>query len=932
MIKTHTAFPASFVLALLLAHHVAQAQTLSASLGWGTFVEGMDSVINVFTLKDPPAGTTGVTILFYKSDITHPLTVRFDFKQQNDLVQGVDMGQLEPGAKVQAICYNASKIPIGTTPEYTISVLPEPSWLQDARLSNIRVSGTNVKLHADYNIPTELNSAVPDTITGIGGRAYRLKAPSVGMDLTYHTATRETTVGSSLLAFSVNLFGQRETRRGIPLKTGISLDQDFNLRIKVADSIGQQLFSASIPWIVIPLPAFCDISVDVGITVGGMLKGQVVVGNGGDQWGFVRDGSDATGITTKLFALGFVRGSFNVLGGLLLKVEGKLSILAQLGGGLEYVNVPASETTPTFGGNISVYGEAGARALWFFEFWHVGPEELYRKDFGHMPGKIVAESSGALLKATTVLVDSTPPMPQYAPQPAISTYDGTIGVAWLDSLRGRSGLWLAMKDRAADRFEAPVLIASNDHGIGAPAVAVLPGGSALVAWTQNRYTTTGAPSGIGLRRLIAAQDVRVVFRDNTAGTVSPPMMMADDTTTAESGRAEAEPRVCVVDEASALIAWLAQTNPGTSQVYYARLTRAGQALGGATPQPIAGVTGMNRNLQLIQLSSGTALAVWTTDPDGVDSTYDMRVMSAAWDGSGWSAPVEVARADQRASFGPTALAATNGHAVLAWSSTANDTSGAVTNGLYVRTWDNANAQWSADGGYVLQDSAASIQNVTASIGSGAQAVVAWQRVPFNDTAAVGYGARGLLMRDLNDAGSAWRTATGLPFLSDTTAYVWSALTAFGPGDDFHTLTEEQPRAGSMNIPAGGVRFGSNERGLVWRSLSVAPDLTVSERPEPGTPVSSVTNARGPLLAELHVWPNPTRNDFAVTYSLRAASPVTVDIVDALGRLVARVVDTRMLEAGTYQTHVATEGLASGMYWVVVRSDGEVRRERVGVGR
>jgi len=927
--KTLAACAAAFVLVLLLSYHVAPAQTLSASLGWGTFVQGMDSVVNVFTLENPPAGTDGVLLLFYKDDPSHPITVRIDFKPGNKLVQGVDMGQLEPGSKVQAVCQDAVGVPLGMTPEYDISILSEPSWLKNARLSNVQVSAKSVRLQADYDIDAGLDSIVPRWVAGIGGRSYSMLRSSVRMDITYNFDTRVSAIGSGTLMMGVGLFGQRSALRGIGLpSTSITLDQDFNLRVKAADSLYSMLFAIDIPLFYLPLPFFADLRFDASAIVFGVMKGAVVVGNENGAWGFVRDGQDVTSLTAKLTGIGSVRGEFNVLGGLLASVEGRLSVYGELGGGVEYVSVPTSQTTTAFGGNISVTGELRATALLFFEVAHLGPKVLYDRSFGRMPGRIVATNNRPFIKATTVLVDSTLPMPRYAPQPAIAQHNGDIGVAWLDSLNGHAGLWLAVKDHGMERFDTPKLIASNEHGIGAPTVALLPEGSAIVAWTQNRYTPATFPSGAGLREALAAQDVYVAFRDNVANTISLPMMMADDTSTLRSGRAEADPRICALDEGNAMLIWLGQDSPGTSRVYYAPLKHTDGTLHATSPAPIPGITGMNRNPQVAALDGGRALAVWTNDPDGLDSTYDMRVMSAVWDGSSWSVPAEVARAGDRESFTATTLAAGHDRAVLGWIASANDTNGAIVNTLQVRSWDDAASRWRESDSYAMRDTSAYLQNPTASVGPAGQAVIAWQRVPFNDTVQQGEGARGLLMRDLNVSDGAWRIAAGLPFLSDTTAYVWNAQTAFGASDDLHTLTEEQPRDGSTMVPAGGVRFGSDERGLVWRSIRVSPDLTVSDREEPQTPVSGVKDEPGAALASLEIWPNPTHGDFTVTYSLRSAEPVTVEIVDVMGRTIEKVLDAQVLGAGTYQTHVSGDRLMSGIYWVVIRSGRYIKKSTV----
>lgn len=94
--------------------------------------------------------------------------------------------------------------------------------------------------------------------------------------------------------------------------------------------------------------------------------------------------------------------------------------------------------------------------------------------------------------------------------------------------------------------------------------------------------------------------------------------------------------------------------------------------------------------------------------------------------------------------------------------------------------------------------------------------------------------------------------------------------------------------------------------------------------------SSVHDAVGPVTESAAVSPNPTDGPCRVSFTLAADSPVSVDLVDATGRIVRRLLDGphpageyslkwdgkddagRDLPAGVYFTHVTTgEGMTTG---------------------
>ncbi len=76
-------------------------------------------------------------------------------------------------------------------------------------------------------------------------------------------------------------------------------------------------------------------------------------------------------------------------------------------------------------------------------------------------------------------------------------------------------------------------------------------------------------------------------------------------------------------------------------------------------------------------------------------------------------------------------------------------------------------------------------------------------------------------------------------------------------------------------------------------------------------------------------PNPARGSASLTLTLDRAQPVTVRVVDALGRTVAVVADGEM-PAGALRLRVDTGRLAAGLYTVVATGDRTAATQRIAV--
>ena len=89
------------------------------------------------------------------------------------------------------------------------------------------------------------------------------------------------------------------------------------------------------------------------------------------------------------------------------------------------------------------------------------------------------------------------------------------------------------------------------------------------------------------------------------------------------------------------------------------------------------------------------------------------------------------------------------------------------------------------------------------------------------------------------------------------------------------------------------------------------DITL--RSSNATAVTNIVAANATTLA-----PNPATNRTELSFDLLKASAVRVDVVDALGRVVATPANGN-LTAGKQQVAINTADLAGGLYSVVIRT-------------
>jgi hypothetical protein len=138
-----------------------------------------------------------------------------------------------------------------------------------------------------------------------------------------------------------------------------------------------------------------------------------------------------------------------------------------------------------------------------------------------------------------------------------------------------------------------------------------------------------------------------------------------------------------------------------------------------------------------------------------------------------------------------------------------------------------------------------------------------------------------------------------------------------------TVTGASPPA-PFSHPQGYVE-GTNRTGLNPRSLYLAQ---LEER----LGVSSVGGERGQLLrpGKIHLgqnYPNPFNPSTIIRFGIPRSGSVTLRVYDVLGREVS-VMERGLLSAGEYERTFDGAGLANGVYFYSLSSEGEVETRRM----
>ena len=74
---------------------------------------------------------------------------------------------------------------------------------------------------------------------------------------------------------------------------------------------------------------------------------------------------------------------------------------------------------------------------------------------------------------------------------------------------------------------------------------------------------------------------------------------------------------------------------------------------------------------------------------------------------------------------------------------------------------------------------------------------------------------------------------------------------------------------------------------------------------------------------LSSWPNPFENEVTISFELQRPANTTLDVFDVSGRLIARIIDKEVLDAGVHAIPWFPQELTPGRYFFRLQRDGQV---------
>ncbi len=768
-----------------------------------------------------PVGSIGVNFIENVSPVNNlisistaaPLTFSVNFSASNgvntytasDTGSGpwnwtLDMGTLASGTyTIFADYYDSGGSTVGNSNDYNVTVIPRPQWIIDGgSVSNVNVSGNNINMTGTIPLPigASASNAIPSSVDGLSGRNFDLVSPEFLFDISFDMGTGNSITSNNEAALTLNTLGQNTTPWNFPFSSNpFQLNNNFELNTLIIDSVSYNPLSykCNFPGVRFPIAPGVNVKVDAGVEFNAYLKGKVVLGTSGSNFGFINSSGHVSKVTAKVEGSGFITAGLSVLGGL-ASASGVLTAEGKIGAGFEYEQFPASNINPLFAGEFSVWGTVELKSLWGF-----GPEKTFGPKYFYGPQtfgpdnynnlKTYSQSYDKIFGSTakTYSINGTMSLPSDYPMPSFGLRGSRVYPVWVENdMFGYGYLRIATFDTVTNCVTTPALVIKNQKSIANPRVGIMPSGDAVITWSQNRYTQATLPGGSDVNNLRNASDIWLGIYHASTNSISDTMMITDANTGPETGRAEGEARIKMGSGTNGLITWIAK-DPGfeTTDIWFTNISQVSSTWQMTTPTKLADLPGVNKDVVVAYTDAVNAFAIWINDPDGLDSTLNNKVMISDWNGSVWSTPTILSANPGDLAYEELTMEYNYGYCAIGWTCTQYFSNGDFDKKLEINIWDDVAGTWlspsAASGGniYALQKPRISVSNT--GIASIAYKVVDL----FNDPVTPDPGNVYLYLKDLTNS-NPWVSVTGNPNISDPTTNVWELNAGFGGGNKFYT--------------------------------------------------------------------------------------------------------------------------------------------------
>jgi hypothetical protein len=503
------------------------------------------------------------------------------------------------------------------------------------------------------------------------------------------------------------------------------------------------------------------------------------------------------------------------------------------------------------------------------------------------------------------------------PQPAVSSNKSEVVSAWLeqDEHSGVGTLLVSKFDSTKKKFSTPLIIVSNRNAISNPRVDLISGATAVITWSQNRYSKETAPYNATINDLLKGHDIWFAIYDLNEDIIKQVSVIPDDYSDYMTGRMEGMADIAVLSDDKALITWIvADLDNSESVLWYALLENVDGTWSVTVSAKISDIDGIQSMPRLARFDDGEAVMVWINMENSDE--INGRIMSSVWDGYYWTIP-EVINDNQEGKYlKDIDLDFSEEFGIATWTSYKAFGEGGDQL-LEIAEWDPEVKNWDYNP-YIITDSLCSIQNTKSSISTNGIAAVIYKQNLKDPVTKELYSKLNLLTKDLKNEGSDWFLHSASNIICDTNTVVKSLDATFGKDNILFIKSQElHNNKFNFHYPKNGILFGMPEMRCVLRVVQINQNLTLTDIDE--NDIVSDVNDRakenyytGDIYLEQNI-PNPFSDNTRISFKLMNPMSVKLEISDVTGNMIS-VPFEGFMEKGTHTIEFSSEGLSNGMYF------------------
>jgi hypothetical protein len=900
---------------LLFTTYSVFSQELTNEQNRKFFVQGI-SVTNTITLNNPSSEVDKV--LFYSLDSTNQTIDQFiDSVSTDGFSWTLDMGQLAPKSSIYAQMIIDTDYEQDSIPLQELTIIKKPDWLEKGSVANIVDNGSTISFEGRFPIQS-YEYLIPKKTKLIGNKPLSIVGDFI-FNVDYDLITGEPSVKNNNAEIVLNLLNQKRINKSMEFDSNCELGKDLNLALVLQKEITDSIAFRS-PKIVFPIGplGLAKLKFDAGFNLIASMKGDLIIGTQNGQFGFIESNGKKTKLVGVLTGIADVKGELDAT---IATVTASLNVKARFGVGFEYISIPSSSFNPLIGGDLDIYGQICGQILGFEKCKK--SDSFYRIEFGDTSAVRGDRFDNLFnVKTSTKRGVGTSELPTFNPQPTFSNRDNELYSVWLENHNDNVQLLFSQLNKSGTSFENTLKI-TEAGVITNPKIGVLPNGSALITWTQNKYDATSSNANLSFEDFAKGQNIWVAFYDKEQNKVIYKNQLGDD------GSADGQANISVGKNNEAIITWLSKNFVDEqSDVMFSKLTENDSTWNISAPAKINTVNGLNSQVNVVYADSINAIAVWINDPDADDETIDNNIVFSEWDGQSWSAQTQqLTDNNGYYNYKNVTLAVNNNKVALGYIGTEYFDNDLFENQLNLHIYDAYKEDWDTLHSFIDSDSLYYFQNPQVSISETGIASLAYQVIEmFPDTEKSDNGELYLYVKDLNK-NEEWKEITQNTNLCDTSTFIWDMTAGFGPDNQYYVMTQEYNDNGPVTNPHKGIMFGDPELSMVLRGLKVNNDLTITDIDEPDTKTTRLTQLEAPKSRLNAIYPNPFEQFTTIEFSLYEPSKVQLEVYNYTGTKVATLIDSS-LGQGMYKTNFDAGNLPEGIYFTKLTVDGQTSVSKI----